>query len=100
MQSNYYKNEETALLDVARAVDIVIHLRLDRRTGKRTIGEVAELIADLDNKTIKVNTIFKYNKKLEKLEPVNQVSDAFLEKLTDFDIPDENLEQIKGLFNR
>lgn len=100
MQSNYYKNEETAMLDVARAVDIVIHLKLDRRTGKRNIGEVAELIADFENQTVKVNTIFKYNKQKETLEPVNPVSEQFLEKLTDFDIPDDNIRQIKELFNR
>ena len=45
-----------------------------------------------------VNDIFKYNHDKKVLEPVQCVSDKFMEKLLDYGMPIENIEKIKEIF--
>ncbi|MBP2031893.1 Flp pilus assembly CpaF family ATPase [Clostridium algifaecis] len=49
MKGNLYKNEESALYDIARVVNLLIYLSLDRHTGKRHIKQVSEVIFKPEN---------------------------------------------------
>ena len=45
-----------------------------------------------------VSDIFKYNHDKKELEPVQCVSDKFMEKLLDYGMPIENIGKIKEIF--
>ena len=46
MQTSYYKSFLEAQFDVADAVDLAIHIKLDRSSGKRYIYKISEIIAN------------------------------------------------------
>ena len=61
MQTGYYRDFREAQFDVADAVDIIIHVKLDRKTGERYIYKVCELIAVEENMSYSINELFIFN---------------------------------------
>lgn len=98
MRSAQYKDFLTAQFDVADAIDLILEGRLDYETGKRYINRISVVEADEDNYKFEVSDIFKYNHDKKELEPIQCVSDKFLEKLLDYGMPIENIAKIKEIF--
>lgn len=98
MRSAQYKDFLTAQFDVADAIDLILEGRLDYETGKRYINRISVVEADDENYKFEVNDIFKYNHDKKELEPVQCVSDKFMEKLLDYGMPISNIEKIKEIF--
>ena len=98
MRSSQYKDFLTAQFDVADAIDLILEGRLDYETGKRYINRISVVEANDEDYKFVVNDIFKYNHDKKELEPVQCVSDKFMEKLLDYGMPVENIEKIKEIF--
>lgn len=62
IQTGYYKDFKEAQFDVADAVDIIIQVRLDRKTGERYIYRVCELVAIEDTMSFRINELFIYDR--------------------------------------
>lgn len=99
MRSSQYKDFLTAQFDVADAIDLILEGRLDYETGKRYINRISVVEANDEDYKFEVNDIFKYNHDKKELEPVQCVSDKFMEKLLDYGMPLENIDKIKAIFN-
>ncbi|MDF2989000.1 MAG: Flp pilus assembly protein ATPase CpaF [Eubacterium sp.] len=62
MQTGYYTDYREAQFDVADAVDLVVHIKLDRETGQRYVFKVSEVIADEENMSFQINDLFVFDK--------------------------------------
>lgn len=62
IQTGYYKDYKEAQFDVADAVDIIIHVRLDRKTGERYIYRVCELVTIEEAMSYRINDLFIYDR--------------------------------------
>ena len=98
MRSSQYKDFLTAQFDVADAIDLILEGRLDYETGKRYINRISVVEANDEDYKFEVSDIFKYNHDKKELEPVQCVSDKFMEKLLDYGMPIENIAKIKEIF--
>lgn len=102
MQLGSYFNENIALQDVIRAVDIIIQTRTNRKTGERWIERISEIVEDRDEERDKVgfeeNVVFKFNKVTRKLEPTgNKHSDILIESLLDYEATEEDIAVINEI---
>lgn len=99
MQNNMYKTEESALYDIARAVDIVIFIALNLSTGKRYIQEVTEIIFKRENyhRPYELNPLFQY--KTGKLIPVNPISKEYLDESFNFGFTERYMDDLKVLYS-
>jgi len=99
MQKGDYTSEEAALYDIARATDIVIHIAINRKTGKRFIKETAEVILDKENKgkPFKINTLFRYSKESNEIDVVNKISHSLIESFCEYEFDENNLEKLKQI---
>ncbi len=66
MQTGYYTDYREAQFDVADAVDVVVHIKLDRETGQRYVYKVSEVIADEENMAFQINDLFVFDKETGK----------------------------------
>lgn len=103
MKTGFYTREESALYDIARAVDILIFPCIDRspgKKGKRYIKEIAEVILDASNtmKPYRLNVLFKYDKKTNTLNAVNRISSDFIERARQYEFTDDNMQQIENVY--
>lgn len=98
MQNSIYKTEESALYDIARAVDIVIFIALDLSTGKRYIHDVTEIIFRPENyhKPYELNTLFKYTG--GEIISINPISRGYLEEAFNFGFTNEHMDRLKNLY--
>jgi len=62
MQTGFYTDYREAQFDVADAVDIVVHIKLDRETGQRYVYKVAEVIANEEGMSFQINDLFIFDK--------------------------------------
>lgn len=62
MQTGFYSDYREARFDVADAVDICIHIKLDRETGERYIYRVAEIDASPEDMSYGIKDLFRYDK--------------------------------------
>jgi pilus assembly protein CpaF len=65
MQSGVYKDYREAQFDVADAINIVLHIKVDRATGKRYVYKIAEVISNEDM-SFDVRELFIYQKETDK----------------------------------
>ncbi|APF25329.1 ATPase, T2SS/T4P/T4SS family [Clostridium sporogenes] len=101
MQNGTYTNELSALYDISRAVDFLIMLGINRKTGQRYIKSITEVIFDKSNKEkpYELNTIFKYDKKNKEFKKVNKISDSFFERAFEFEFDENNKKIIDDIFS-
>lgn len=102
MKTGNYTKEETALYDIARAVDILILLSIDRSTGHRYVKEAAEIKLIRDNfaKPYELNSLFKYDKSLKTLIPTHKISDDFLDRASEYEFTNNHLKQLLDLYKK
>lgn len=100
MQSGFYTSERSAELDIARAVDLIILIKLNRRTGKRFISSISEILYDPVNtkNNFKTQPIFERETEHDTLKPVHNISNYLRKKLCEYDMTDEGLAEIDSIF--
>ena len=99
MQTGLYSSESTAMFDVARGIDLVVHLKINRETGQRYINEVAEIQPKIDGERYEVRSLFKYNLEKEQMEMVGKPSEKFLSDVYEFGGSKELRENIEKMFS-
>lgn len=62
MQTGYYTDFKEAQFDVADAVDLVVHIKLDRETGQRYVYKVSEVLAEESSMSFRINDLFVFDK--------------------------------------
>lgn len=102
IRGGIYKNEESALYDIARAVNLLIFLSINRHTGRRYIKKVSEVIFKPENyhKPYELSTLFEYDRKCDELLPVSRISDSFLDRALDYEFTQDNLAQLNNLYEK
>lgn len=102
LQGGLYKNDESALYDISRAVDLLIFISIDRSTGKRYIKKVSEVIFKPENyrKPYELSTLFEYDRKIRALTAKNRLSAEFIEKALDYEFTEEHLEKLNSLYKK
>lgn len=66
MQTKYYSDYREAQYDAADAIDLVIHIKLNRVTGRRYVYKISEVLADEHDMTYAIRDLFCYDKELGK----------------------------------
>lgn len=98
MRSGYYFSDSAALFDVARAVDLIFHLRIDENTGLRYFKSITEVKENIKSGDFELNTLFNYDKKTCKLTPTgNKLSDNLKSKLLDYACYPEHIKLLDNI---
>ncbi|MDD4680981.1 MAG: ATPase, T2SS/T4P/T4SS family [Clostridia bacterium] len=66
MQTGYYSDFREAQYDAADAVDLVIHIKLNRETGRRFVFKISEVIANPEEMTYSIKDLFTYDRECSK----------------------------------
>lgn len=66
MQTGYYSDFREAQYDAADAVDLVIHIKLNRETGRRFVFKISEVIANPEDMTYSIKDLFTYDSECSK----------------------------------
>ncbi|CAB1249239.1 ATPase, T2SS/T4P/T4SS family [Clostridium sp. MT-14] len=98
MQNNSYKSEESALYDIARAVDIVIFIALNLATGKRYIQEVTEVIFRPENYHMPYELNPMFERREGNLALINPISQDYLNEAFSFGFTEKYMEELKALY--
>jgi pilus assembly protein CpaF len=100
MQTGYYTDYREAQFDVADAVDLVVHIKLDRETGQRYVFKVSEIMADDKNMSFEISDLFVYDKKAGTyVVNKNGISEAQLASCMEYELSCEEVQELKRLFN-
>ncbi|OPX45642.1 type II/IV secretion system protein [Ruminiclostridium hungatei] len=99
MQTGFYTDYREAQFDVADAVDIVVHIKLDRETGQRYVYKVAEVIANEEGMSFQINDLFIFDK--EKgiyLANKNGLSREQIMSCMEYEFSNSDLKKLEELF--
>lgn len=66
MRTGFYTDYREARFDVADAIDLVIHIKLDRSTGNRNVYKLSEVIANEEDMNYSIKDLFIYDKEKNK----------------------------------
>jgi pilus assembly protein CpaF len=102
LRGGIYKTEESALYDIARAVNILIFIAINRQTGKRYIKEVSEMIFKPEDyhRPYELSTLLKYDRGKDELIPVNRISEAFLDRAMDYEFTENDRNKLYDLYQK
>jgi pilus assembly protein CpaF len=102
LRGGIYKIEESALYDIARAVNILIFIAINRQTGKRYIKEVSEMIFKPEDyhRPYELSTLLKYDRGKDELIPVNRISEAFLDRAMDYEFTENDRNKLYDLYQK
>ncbi len=99
MQTGYYTDYREAQFDIADAVDLVLHVKLDRDTGRRYIAKVSEIVALEAEMSYAVRDLFSYERERDKyLVNREGVSSPMIESCLEYEMNRAEAEQLKVLF--
>ncbi len=99
MQTGYYTDFREAQFDVADAVDLVIHIKLDRETGQRYVYKVSEVLAHEENMTFQINDLFVFDRENGKYTAnKNGLSKQQLLSCLEYEFTQEDAEELGRLF--
>lgn len=100
MQTGYYTDFREAQFDVADAVDLVVHIKLDRENGQRYVYKVSEVLANEENMSFQINDLFIFNKETGRYwANSNGISKEQLLSCMEYEMTREDEEEIWRLFN-
>ncbi len=100
MQTGYYTDFREAQFDVADAVDLVVHIKLDRENGQRYVYKVSEVLANEENMSFQINDLFIFDKETGRyLANSNGISKEQLLSCMEYEMTREDAEEIWRLFN-
>ncbi len=101
MQTGYYTDFREAQFDVADAVDLVIHIKLDRETGRRYVYKVAEVLACEESMTFQINDLFVFDREKGKyISNKNGISKQQLLSCLEYEFTTSDAEELSNLFNQ
>ncbi len=101
MQTGYYTDFREAQFDVADAVDLVIHIKLDRETGQRYVYKVSEVLAHEENMTFQINDLFVFDREKGKYTSnKNGLSKQQLLSCLEYEFTPSDAEELSKLFCR
>lgn len=99
MQTGFYTDYREAQFDVADAVDIVVHIKLDRETGQRYVYKVAEVIADEEGMSFQINDLFIFDKeKGSYIANKNGLSKEQIMSCMEYEFSNTDLKELEDLF--
>lgn len=99
MQTGFYTDYKEAQFDVADAVDLVVHIKLDRETGQRFVYKVSEVIADEDRMSFVINDLFIFNKEIGRYWSNKKgLSREQLQSCVEYELTDADIEELTHLF--
>jgi len=100
MQTGYYTDFREAQFDVADAVDLVVHIKLDRETGQRYVYKVSEVLAEEGSMSFQINELFVFNKENGKYwANKNGLSKEQLISCMEYEMTHSDAEELQKLFN-
>ena len=100
MQTGYYTDYREAQFDVADAVDLVVHIKLDRETGQRYVYKVSEVIASEEGMSFQINDLFIFDKEKGRYW-VNSdgLSKEQLSSCMEYEMSKSDVEELHRLFH-
>lgn len=100
IQTGFYRDYKEAQFDVADAVDIIIHVKLDRKTGERDIYRVCELVAIEETMSYRINDLFIYDKEQEVyLVNSNGLDKSTIEDCLCYEFTAKDIAGLKRIFS-
>ncbi len=99
MQTGYYTDYREAQFDVADAVDLVVHIKLDRETGQRYVYKVSEVIAREENMSFEINDLFIFDKENGRYwANQNGLSREQLLSCMEYEMTNTEVQELRRLF--
>ncbi len=99
MQTGYYTDFREAQFDVADAVDLVVHIKLDRETGQRYVYKVSEVLADETSMSFQINDLFVFDKESDKYwANQNGLSKEQIMSCIEYEMTQSDVEELQELF--
>ncbi|PYG89135.1 pilus assembly protein CpaF [Ruminiclostridium sufflavum DSM 19573] len=99
MQTGYYTDFREAQFDVADAVDLVIHIKLDRETGQRYVYKLSEVLAEESDMTFKINDLFIFDKESGSYwANPDGISKAQIISCMEYEMTPSDVEELNRLF--
>ena len=100
MQTGYYTDYREAQFDVADAVDLVVHIKLDRETGQRYVFKVSEIMADEKNMSFQINDLFVFDKETGVYQVnKNGLSKEQLASCMEYELDQSGVDELHRLFS-
>ena len=99
MQTGYYSDYREAQYDAADAVDLIIHIKLDRETGRRYVFKISEVTAYGHDMSYGIRDLFTYNREVGKYL-VNQdgPSSGMLESCMEYEMTADDAAGVINVF--
>lgn len=99
MQTGYYTDFREAQFDVADAVDLVVHIKLDRETGQRYVYKVSEVLAEEGSMSFQINDLFIFDKETGKYwANQNGLSKEQIMSCIEYEMTHADVEELQNLF--
>lgn len=99
MQTGYYTDFREAQFDVADAVDLVVHIKLDRETGQRYVYKVSEILAEENSMSFKINDLFIFDKESERYwSNKNGLSKEQISSCMEYEMTQADVQELQRLF--
>ncbi len=99
MQTGYYTDFREAQFDVADAVDLVVHIKLDRETGQRYVYKVSEVLAEEGSMSFQINDLFIFDKESGKYwSNPDGLSKAQMISCMEYEMTQAEVEELHELF--
>ncbi|HEX2925921.1 MAG TPA: ATPase, T2SS/T4P/T4SS family [Ruminiclostridium sp.] len=99
MQTGYYTDFREAQFDVADAVDLVVHIKLDRETGQRYVYKVSEVLADEEKMSFQINDLFVFDRESGKYRANKDgLSKQQLLSCMEYELSRSDTEELRKLF--
>ncbi len=99
MQTGYYTDFREAQFDVADAVDLVVHIKLDRETGQRYVYKVSEVLAEEGSMSFQINDLFIFDKERGKYwANRNGLSKEQIMSCMEYEMTHSDVEELQKLF--
>ncbi len=100
MQTGYYTDFREAQFDVADAVDLVVHIKLDRETGQRYVYKVSEVLAEESSMSFQINDLFVFDKESGKYwsNPEGLSKEQIISSM-EYEMTQADVDKLRELFS-
>jgi len=99
MQTKFYTDYREAQFDIADAVDLIIHIKLDRATGTRYVFKISEVIASETDMSFIIRDLFVYAKDKHKyLVNRDGISQSAINSCLEYEMTAQDATYVTNLF--
>lgn len=100
MQTGYYTDFREAQFDVADAIDLVVHIKLDRETGQRYVYKVSEVLAEESSMSFQINDLFTFDKENGKYKSNKTgLSKEQINSCMEYEMTEADVAELSKLFS-